>query len=377
VSALDTSTEGQCDWLSVSHAHDYAWPPARQFGNVDAAFRTTMSPHMPELGVARVLGGRVRSPGGVIYLPDGRHLDEMGWDRGVPNPKAVPAPTRVDRHLNGVALVLATSMGKHYGHLVPDALSRLGIFEMSGGSLDYVDWVVTPWIGGSPATRELIERLGIAPAKHIELRMNQVVSADVLVAPSFPGLRRQYHPIPATRLRAAFGDPNNDRSELLFITRRGFSRNPTNLDEVEELARSLGFQIYEPSTDPNQIHKFRAARGIAGVSGSGLTNIAFCAPGTRIFEMMSNDHLWGYYYSMSGACGLDYAYTVGKAIGRREKPGGPSPLDIEFNMSTVRSGLDWVARRGIFWRFARQAERVLRVQGQELCGNRHNDHLNP
>jgi capsular polysaccharide biosynthesis protein len=121
-------------------------------------------------------------------------------------------------------------------------------------------------------------------------------------------------------LRAHYGQPTSDRK--LYVSRYGLNQEGLGstrimLNEAELIARleSIGFDIIEPEKLPveEQIKAFSSASIIVGPSGSGLFNVMFCHPGTKVIDIQSEPQ-WIYSYTgMYASLQLHYGIFVGKA----------------------------------------------------------------
>ena len=84
-------------------------------------------------------------------------------------------------------------------------------------------------------------------------------------------------------------------ADKIFISRdplRNGGRRLSNHDEVVDAFVERGFKIVVPEDHSvaQQAEIFSKARVVAASHGAGLTNIAFCQPGTQIVEFFG-DHL--------------------------------------------------------------------------------------
>ena len=107
----------------------------------------------------------------------------------------------------------------------------------------------------------------------------------------------------------AAGIAANGSGRRLYIDRRNATtrRLPNEDALVERLERS-GFEIVaaERLTLEQQIACFKGARLIVGQHGAGLANIAFCPPGTTIYELVPEHQINQCYLSMAMQGGLNY-----------------------------------------------------------------------
>jgi hypothetical protein len=88
---------------------------------------------------------------------------------------------------------------------------------------------------------------------------------------------------------AAGVEQTQDGPELLYVARSDSSnRAVTNEKEVEALMATSGFTSVVPGSLSirDQVRLFRSARVVVGPHGAGLTNIAFCKPGTKVLELV-------------------------------------------------------------------------------------------
>ena len=80
----------------------------------------------------------------------------------------------------------------------------------------------------------------------------------------------------------------------IYIDRTGTShRRLGNEAALIAALRARGFTILRPETMPlaQQIAVFRAAAMVVGMLGAGLANIAWCRPGTVVYEIIASHHL--------------------------------------------------------------------------------------
>ena len=100
--------------------------------------------------------------------------------------------------------------------------------------------------------------------------------------------------------------PKLRKPRSFFVSRRGFE----GYDESEGIEQLLGFLI--PTLYPaemcfrEQVDAFASADLIFCPHGSGLTNIVFCKPGTRIVEIVPPDYHTGVFAKLAYAAGCFY-----------------------------------------------------------------------
>ena len=87
-------------------------------------------------------------------------------------------------------------------------------------------------------------------------------------------------------------DPLPDAPERYYVARLDTpNRVVSNEAEVRRLLESFGFVTLVPSyfAFTFQIGLLKSARFVVGAHGAGLTNLAFCAPGTTVLELVQSN----------------------------------------------------------------------------------------
>jgi len=94
----------------------------------------------------------------------------------------------------------------------------------------------------------------------------------------------------------------------VFVRRRG-TRAVLNENEVEQTLQPLGFETHEMEslTADEQIALFRDADHVVAAHGPALTNLLYCAPGTRVLELMPNPEYRSAFADISDKLGLAHA----------------------------------------------------------------------
>jgi capsular polysaccharide biosynthesis protein len=316
----------------VHPAHPNAGSPPIQYGKRAVDFGTKLVETIPELGVLELPDGCLYSSHAWVFGSDGHLLPEFSGltvDR-IRVPRRLHTVTR----LKGVCLSLASHMASYnYGHFVLDALCRFQLFRDAGFSLADVDHVLCPR-PTSPNAKRLLAALEIPESKQLWAEGNVALQADVVLATSFPGARRNYQGWAVDFLRTLVDAPSAPPNRRLFVTRVGTTRRLANEDALAPLLRQHGFERYDPTLHADPPADFGAAEIVVGPHGSGLTDLAFCRPGTRVMELIPTDHVFPYFYTLSRAAGLQYGYLMGRS--RKHRRSGDyeySPYDFRVDES--------------------------------------------
>jgi capsular polysaccharide biosynthesis protein len=107
---------------------------------------------------------------------------------------------------------------------------------------------------------------------------------------------------------------NIKKSEKIYISRRNSSKRIlTNEEQIEELLKKLGFDIYymEHYTFEQQIAIMEQASIVVAPHGAGLANILFCPTGTKIVEFRIDKYPIDCFEKMSLICQHKYYPILG------------------------------------------------------------------
>lgn len=213
--------------------------------------------------------------------------------------------------------------GKAYFHWMIEVLGRLALLEIFNKQ-DY-DFLYV--CASYDYQKEALRLWGIDESKIIDCKNEaHLLQADELIVPSlvcrpYPALGE--NPLlcayPPTWLIDYVRNKFLSLSELQQISRDSFAkkvfisrkdsklRQVMNEDEVFAVFEKQGFVRYELAHMSllEQIALFNNAEMIVGFHGSGLTNILFCDPGTRIIEIFQERGDCTFWY-MSQMLGLHH-----------------------------------------------------------------------
>ncbi|MGD1807592.1 tetratricopeptide repeat protein [Dapis sp. BLCC M126] len=221
--------------------------------------------------------------------------------------------------INGKVAVLSVLSGNVYFHWMVDLLPRIEILRQ-GINLEEIDWFVVNDYQ-QPFQRETLKSLGVREEKILASDRHPHIQAEELVVPSYPSYLGWLQPWGLKFLREVFlrGITNNksDFSERIYIGRGNARyRRVMNEPEVVEILKQFGFTCITPESMSleNQIATFAHAKIIVAPHGSGLTNIVFCNPGTKVIELFSPHYLRYYYWHISRLLGLEHYFLIGETF---------------------------------------------------------------
>ena len=227
--------------------------------------------------------------------------------------------------IDGKVAVLSGLSGNVYFHWMVDILPRLEILKIHGIDLEEIDWFLVNSYQ-QPFQRESLKILGIPEEKIIQSDRHPYIQAKQLIVPSFPGylgwlpswgleFHRRIFLERIKQERKTEDKPRNFYPERIYISRNNSRyRRVFNEEEVISKLSQLGFVCIEPEsmTLTEQIDIFAHAKVIIAAHGSGLTNIMFCRPGTKVIELVSPNYIRHYYWAISQQLGLEHYFLKGE-----------------------------------------------------------------
>ena len=225
-----------------------------------------------------------------------------------------------------------------------DCIPRLELFYKAGFNISDVDYVLCPK-PKSKNSKYLFDRLGIPLEKCIWAEeRNRTVRVKTLIAPTFPGTRRNYPSWTVNFLQRTFTPSPPKPIRRLYISRSGFKRHPINESAIYSILKEYDFEIYNPVDHDRTYMDFAEATIIVGAHGSNLSDLAFCQPGTKVLELIPIDHPYPYYYTLSDAANLKYHCLVCKSEYEREDKTGPSFSNFYVNEKDFDHALARIAK---------------------------------
>ncbi|MFC4304524.1 glycosyltransferase family 61 protein [Cohnella boryungensis] len=274
--------------------------------------------YSPAPFVIEIPNGRVYGDYGCILAPDNKLL----WDVSI-FPPFIPEkhpvfrvtefpPARYTDETVAVLTFCASSM--HY-HWVFDVLSRMDLLNKSGIPID--KYVVN---GVKAAFQwETLERIGIPKDKLIVCQDQFHLEARRLVVPAAPAIEWGPHHWQIQYIRAELlfkpGLQPSPDFERIYISRSlAAHRKVTNEEQVLGLLAPLGFKCIhlESYSVAEQAVILSSAKVVVAPHGSGLTNLIFCQPGTKVIELLTSNFPVYVFWLLSNHLDLDYYYLFGE-----------------------------------------------------------------
>jgi len=268
-----------------------------------------------------------------VVLDGAEHLIER-HTRGTPA-LIKAASTDARRHrIDGRAFFVGNRGYNNYYHWMLDILPSMQLFADAGFEFGADDRVVV-FTGASRFHKATLAHLGFGGERIVEMsRTAPRISASELVVPFYENAMgvKLGEWIPAFLKKRFLDDAPTNPAPLpsmpkLYLARASDARNGRSIENEAEmiaLLESRGFTTLYPENHGvlEQARIFAAADTVLAPHGAGLTNIAFCRPGTKVVELYGN-FIAHCYFALSEVCGLDYynhcCSTTERAIDYHER----------------------------------------------------------
>jgi capsular polysaccharide biosynthesis protein len=325
-------------WTLVDPGGPVQLPQPLVFG--EPLVRYDLPSSLPEVGVLEIDSGSVYASHGWVLTPDDKLIADLSWYGGPHERLRLPANPRRTTFVRGRCLSLASEWAsENYAHFILDSLGRMAIFAAAGGDINAVDsfYCAKP---PSAEARRLFLLLHIPEEKIVWAESSVCVQADVMIVPSFPAHQLTYRAFLPTFLQELAGTTGTPivPGRRLYVSRARVKRGVRNESEVRAVVEERGFDVYDPMSSANQAADFATAEIVVASHGAALANLAFCAPGASVVELVPLDNAYPFYYSLALAAGLDYRCVAGVPVSP-STGFGPSESDFDVDVAALRAAL--------------------------------------
>ncbi len=238
-----------------------------------------------------------------VESPEKHRLFEFKWKRLFPK---IP-------HFKGNVVSLTADCHNNNSHWIYDTIPRILLLRKHSQIPDkiYLSHKL-------PFQKRTLKLLGFQEEQIIDCNKIPYISADNLIVSSFPhtfppsewvcsGLRDTFFPVMASK--------NPLSSKRIFISRSDATyRYVPNEDDIfEDLLRDRGFVkvTLSDKSFEEQVRIFYDAECIVSPHGSGLANLVFSRPGTKVLEVFHPEFVCTCFWKTAVMCKLDYAFQIG------------------------------------------------------------------
>ncbi|MBV9325364.1 MAG: glycosyltransferase family 61 protein [Chloroflexi bacterium] len=195
-----------------------------------------------------------------------------------------------------------------FHHWFMDALPRLALLSEFPND--------THVLGPGPLLRyqaetlawmDLTDRYRPTTAKHVIVEDFYFAPPTVMMGGSDPDA--------VAFLRGTFlgmADATYDPPRRFFLHRVGRRRGLANESEVVDYFREHDWAVIDPEslTLAQQIKLFASAEVVCGLHGGGLTNLLWCQPGCRVYELLASNYLNGVFEGLAALVGAKHHFAV-------------------------------------------------------------------
>jgi capsular polysaccharide biosynthesis protein len=219
-------------------------------------------------------------------------------------------------HLSGTVVLLTSHEPSNYGSWLFRALPKVLALQYCGSPPQQI-----LAYAHSPAMRQSLVCCGIETERLLAHDVNAIYEIDRLILPCLRNSHAYLDPETRTLfawLRNRFQMPGRKRRLYVsrFKHRDGTVGGRVMQNEMELIAelQKLDFEIVQPETlsFEQQVATFASASLVVGPSGSGLFNVAFCHPGTRLIDIESEPHWIHAHLCLFSSCELEFGIFLGK-----------------------------------------------------------------
>jgi len=248
--------------------------------------------------------------------------------------------------IRGTTVVLTSAEPSNYGSWLFRVLPKLHSLNRSdatkGRQVRYLVWCEIP------SFRDYLDLFGIPEDRVIRHdTRDSVYELERAIVPSMRNNQAFLDPETVAlfaRIREKFG-ARRKRNIRLYVSRLsqkrvGNGREMRNEPELIDRLVGMGFRAVCPETLSvvEQIALFSSAEMVVGPSGSGMFNIVFCRPGTKVIDIESEPHWIHAHRSLFSSAGMRYGIMVGAAADKDFKQHHkPWSVNIEALIAQIKA----------------------------------------
>ncbi len=200
--------------------------------------------------------------------------------------------------------------GGAYWHKIQDGLPALYLAELAGFNFEKIDhFIIQDKVIDK---NSIFTRVGIPIEKQVRLfEDDECYECEELIFSSWYDRKGNWYKDYLLKIIKP-KNINKHFPEKIYLSRsRVNTRRVLNEENVIKFLKRYGFECVhnEDLTLDEQIALFQNASNIISCHGSQLTNIVFCKPGTKVFEIRHISHRIHYrkaFHDLSNGFGLDY-----------------------------------------------------------------------
>ena len=265
---------------------------------------------IPEATITILENAKVISSSGIIISKEKVLITDFSRKFGVPILKRQLKSWsfNIIEHPYTKVAIVTTEGANTYYHWLFDILPRIFLLEKSG-LMNEIESFVFPELMYD-FQRESLLKIGFPLEKILEIKPNEYIEAKEMILPSLPSKLGTVNKWALDLLRSRLGEHSskNDGNKIYISRKNANQRRLLNEDEIINFLRVEGYLIVfaEDLSFEQQITIFANADVIISPHGSGLSNIIFCSPGTKVIELFYGDFIVPCFWLMAQQLKLKY-----------------------------------------------------------------------
>ncbi len=302
-------------------------PPKTLNSDIHFSFRFPRQIELPGAFVAQIPQGQVWAAADqssvAIFTANHQLLGDLSAEFPLLSPghpdQHPSHHSALSRHLlpvqkiEGTVAVLSGLTDDMYFHWMLEVLPRINLLQRSGISLEAIDHFLVHH--HLPFQQQTLTQLGIPADKILAIDGEIHLQATTLITPSFPASPAWMPRWTCDFLRRSFlPDQTIVGDRRLYLSRQETAnRRLINETAVWSVLEKFGFEAVtlETLSVTEQAELLAQAAAVISPHGSGLTNLAFCNPGTKVIELFSPEFVYPCYWLLSNWMELEYFYLTG------------------------------------------------------------------
>jgi len=265
---------------------------------------------IPEAAITILENAKVISSSGIIISKEKVLITDFSRKFGVPILKRQLKSwsfNMIEHPYTKVAIVTTEGANTYY-HWLFDILPRIFLLEKSG-LMNEIESFVFPELMYD-FQRESLLKIGFPLEKILEIKPNEYIEAKEMILPSLPSKLGTVNKWALDFLRSRLGEHSskNDVNKIYISRKNANQRRLLNEDEIINFLRVEGYLIVfaEDLSFEQQITIFANANVVISPHGSGLSNIIFCSPGTKVIELFYGEFIVPCFWLISQQLKLEY-----------------------------------------------------------------------
>jgi len=265
---------------------------------------------IPEAAITILENAKVISSSGIIISKEKVLITDFSRKFGVPILKRQLKSwsfNMIEHPYTKVAIVTTEGANTYY-HWLFDILPRIFLLEKSG-LMNEIESFVFPELMYD-FQRESLLKIGFPLDKILEIKPNEYIEAKEMILPSLPSKLGTVNKWALDFLRSRLGEHSskNDVNKIYISRKNANQRRLLNEDEIINFLRVEGYLIVfaEDLSFEQQITIFANADVVISPHGSGLSNIIFCSPGTKVIELFYGEFIVPCFWLIAQQLKLEY-----------------------------------------------------------------------